>query len=149
LTLPLESMPERFGEILAELGVDPAAADPARTWEAFKRLATEDTAEAPPGADMDRLLFEAGVSKRGPGGRPAFTVDFSRQWFLDSDGEYLGSQAIECSFAYPVDDDAADDRQQLWGSPGEAAGKWIEAVERTIAATALNRPALTAVVAYS
>jgi hypothetical protein len=121
---------DRFVRALRALGGDPEMLEPLTAWRAFKAFAGEEIDELPADSDLDRLLLEAGPSRYGPDGEPAFMLEFERQYRQGADAEDAGTASVLCSFAFPLDDRAQGvEGVQLWGVPGPASDTWIAAVE--------------------
>jgi hypothetical protein len=131
---------DRFTTLLRAVRGDPERPEPQATWRAFKQFAGEEIEQLSAGSDRDRLLFEAGPSRYGPCGAPAFMVEFERQYEAGGGPEYEGMLSVLCSFAFPVGEDLDKAAGvQLWGTPGPAAADWIAAVESSSPFALLER----------
>jgi hypothetical protein len=132
---------ERFRALLHAEHANPEDLAPQQAWRAFERFAAEELDGLPPSTDQDRLLFEAGPTKHGgPGGSPAYMVEFERQYDATAGPSYQGMCSILCSFAFPMDGDIAQTpATQLWGVPGAQAADWANTVEATPAFALLAR----------
>jgi hypothetical protein len=131
---------DRFRVLLHTEHGNPDDLAPQPAWRAFKRFAAEELDGLPPSTDRDRLLFEARPTKHGPGGSPAYMVEFERQYDATAGPTYQGMRSILCTFSFALDGDIAQTpAAQLWGAPGPNAADWANTVEVTPAFALLAR----------
>jgi hypothetical protein len=111
-----------FKSRLAQAGFDDAQPDAALAWRVFKEFALV----AVECAD-DALLFQTGTYAFS--GEPSFHLDFTRQFTIEEDGEYVCMEQLHCTLHYAPSAELSELTWNLWSSSCPSLSDFCSQVE--------------------
>lgn len=122
-----------LGGMLAEAGIDRAAADPIGVWEVFKTFAAMPVvAERPERLDSpegDLLLAEWDATVADEGLDALLTLDLVRQFTIVDGGGYVRMEQLRCSMAATVSRAGDLGAGAIWSADGR--DEWTRDVDRS------------------
>lgn len=120
--IPIDQAELRLATLLAEHGFDADRPDVALAIRALRVFAAE-----PVDAAGDALLFQTGVFPNI--GEPDFQLDFTRQFEIETDGEYDGMQQLHLTFYFAATPELAALQTTLWSCDCDSIDDFFARVE--------------------